>query len=62
MTGFSTGPPFLVHILILAAANSIVFPLFYQWSGSILYAFLISVGVLCLYGFLAFWLFGRKRK
>ena len=62
MSGFFAGPSFLVHILILAAANAIALPLLYRWSGSILYAFLISVGGLCLYGLLAFWFFGRKGK
>ena len=62
MTGFFAGPPFLVHILILAMVNAILFPLIYDWSGSILYAFLISVGGLCLYGLLGFLIFRRQKK
>jgi hypothetical protein len=60
MTGLFKGPPLLVHILIAAMANALVFPLFYQWTGSILYAFLISVGVLCGYGLVVVRLFQRK--
>jgi len=60
MTGLFKGPPLLVHILIATMANALVFPLFYQWTGSILYAFLISVGVLCGYGLVVVWLFKRK--
>lgn len=60
MTGFFKGPPLLVHILIAAMANALVFRFFYQWAGSILYAFLISVGVLCIYGLVVVWLFKRK--
>jgi hypothetical protein len=37
--------------------NAFFFPIIYNWSGSILYAFLISVGILCLYGMAAIWLF-----
>lgn len=62
MTGFLTGPAFVVHILIITAVNAILFPLIYGWSGSILYAFLISVGGLCLYGLLAYWILWRKRR
>ena len=60
MTGFFKGPPLLVHILIATMVNAMAFRLFYQWTGSILYAFLISVGVLCVYGLVVGWLFKRK--
>jgi hypothetical protein len=61
MARISTGPTLLIHILILTMIDAILLPVFYQWSGSILYTFLISVGVLCLYGLLVLSLFGRKR-
>jgi hypothetical protein len=61
MTGFSAGPRLLVHILIIAMVNALCFPFFYRWSGSILYAFLISVGVLCAYGLVARRLLGRRK-
>ncbi len=60
MTGFFKGPPLLVHILVATMANALVFPLFYHWTGSILYAFLISVCVLCVYGLVVVWLVKRK--
>jgi small neutral amino acid transporter SnatA (MarC family) len=60
MTGFFKGPSLLVHILIAAMVNALAFPLFYRWAGSILYAFLISVCVLCMYGGFVVWLFRRK--
>lgn len=62
MTGFFSGPPLLLHILIIAMVNAFFFPILYNWSGSILYAFLISVGILCLYGCVAIWVFGRKKR
>ena len=57
MSGFFKGPTLLVHILIVTMANALVFPLFYQWTGSILYAFLVSVGALCVYGLVVVGLF-----
>ncbi|BBO67399.1 hypothetical protein DSCA_13290 [Desulfosarcina alkanivorans] len=62
MTGFFSGPPLLLHILIVAMVNAFFFPIIYNWSGSILYAFLISVGILCLYGLIAIWLFGKRKR
>ena len=62
MTAFFSGPPLLVHILIIAMVNAFFFPIITHWSGSILYTFLISVGILCIYGLIAIWLFGRKRR
>ena len=61
MTGFYAGPRLLVHILIIAMVNALFFPFFYRWSGSILYAFLISVGVLCAYGLVVRRFFGQRR-
>jgi hypothetical protein len=60
MTGFFKGPALLVHILIVTMANALVFPIFYQWTGSILHAFLVSVGALCAYGLVVGWVFKRK--
>lgn len=62
MSTFFSGPPLLVHILIIAMVNAFFFPIITHWSGSILYTFLISVGILCIYGLIAIWLFGRKRR
>ena len=62
MTGWSKGPSLLVHILIAAMLNALCFPIFYHWTGAILYAFLISVGVLCVYGMIALLLFGRRSR
>jgi len=62
MTGFFSGPPLLVHILIIAMVNAFFFPIIAHWSGSLLYAFLISVGILCIYGLIAIWLFGRSKR
>ena len=53
MIGFKTGPGLLVHILIVTMVNALCLPLFYRWTGSILYAFFISVGVLAVYGAIA---------
>jgi len=62
MMAFFSGPPLLVHILIIAMVNAFFFPIITDWSGSLLYAFLISVGILCLYGLMAIWLFGRRKQ
>jgi len=51
-----------VHILIIAMVNAFFFPIIAHWSGSILYAFLISVGILCIYGLMVIWLFGRREQ
>lgn len=61
MTGFLAGPALLVHILIIAIVNALLFPIFYHWSSSILYAFLISVGLLCVYGVIALQLIRRRK-
>ena len=50
MTVFFTGPSFIVHILIATMINAFLFPLIMSWSGSLLYSFLISVLLLCIYG------------
>jgi hypothetical protein len=60
MTGFFSGPPLLVHILIMAMVNAFFFPILTNWSGSLLYAFMISVGILSIYGLIAIWLFGKR--
>jgi hypothetical protein len=60
MTGFFRGPPLLVHIVIIAVVNGFFFPFLYQWTGSILYAFLVSVALLCVYGVAAVWIVGRR--
>lgn len=62
MTVFLSGPALLVHILIIAMVNALLFPILYHWSGSILYAFLISVVILSLYGLAAIRWFGRRKK
>lgn len=62
MMAFFSGPPLLVHILIIAMVNAFFFPIITDWSGSLLYAFLVSVGILCLYGLMAIWLFGRRKQ
>ncbi|WP_372681088.1 hypothetical protein [Desulfosarcina sp.] len=62
MTMSFSGPSLLVHILIIAMVNAFFFPIMAHWSGSILYAFLISVGILCIYGLMAIWLFGGRRR
>ena len=62
MTAFFSGPPLLVHILVIAMVSAFFFPIITNWSGSLLYAFLISVGILCVYGLIAIWLFGGRRR
>lgn len=62
MTAFFSGPPLLVHLVIVAMINGFFFPIIYNWSGSLLYAFLISVGILCIYGLAAIWLFGKRKR
>jgi hypothetical protein len=62
MTVFFSGPALLVHILIIAMVNALLFPFLYHWSGSILYAFLISVVILSLYGLVAIRWFGSRKK
>ena len=61
MPAYFSGPPLLVHLVIIAMVNGFFFPIIYNWSGSLLYAFLISVGILCVYGLAAIWLFGRRK-
>ena len=61
MNSMFAGPRLLVHILIVTMVNAFFFPVFYRWSGSILYAFLISVVVLCVYGLISLWWFGRPK-
>ena len=60
MTGFFRGPPLLVHIVIIAVVNGFFLPLLYQWTGSILYAFLASVLMLCVYGMVAVLILGKR--
>ena len=33
MTAFFSGPALLVHILIIAMVNALLFPFLYHWSG-----------------------------
>ena len=60
MNEFHAGPRLLVHILVITMVNALFFPILYQWIGSILYAFLISVGILCVYGVIALRLFNKR--
>ena len=62
MVNLPAGPPLLVHIMIVCMVNALCFPMFYRWSGSILYAFLISVGVLSVYGVIANRLFRNRKR
>lgn len=50
------GPPLVVHILIATMVDAFFFPLIYDWTGSILYGFLVSVAFLAVYGLLVLWL------
>lgn len=50
------GPPLVVHILIATMVDACLFPLFLDWTGSILYAFLVSVAFLAIYGLFVLWL------
>lgn len=61
MTAFSSGPPLLVHILAVTMVNAFFFPMIFNWTGSILYAFLTSVGILSLYGMLVLLIAGKRR-
>ena len=56
MTAFLKGPPLVVHIMIATMVNAFFFPLIYDWTGSILYGFLVSVAFLAVYGLLVLWL------
>jgi hypothetical protein len=49
------GPPLVVHILIATMLNALCFPLIYRWTGAILYAFLVSVCLLGIYGLIVMW-------
>ena len=62
MTGLFKGPSLLVHILVVTMINGFFFPLFCDWSGSLLYAFLISVCVLGVYGLIVMVLFRAVKK
>ena len=62
MIGLRAGPALLVHILIVTMINALCFPLFYRWSGSILYAFFISVGALAVYGAIASQILRRSKR
>lgn len=56
MTAFLKGPPLIVHIMIATMVDAFFFPLIYDWTGSILYGFLVSVAFLAVYGLLVLWL------
>lgn len=56
MTASFKGPPLVVHIMIAAMVNAFFLPLIVDWTGSILYAFLVSVALLAVYGLLVLWL------
>ena len=59
---FFSGPPLLVHILIIAMVNAFFFPIIYNWSGSILYAFFDQRGGSFASMVLsAIWLLGRRK-
>ena len=58
MTTCFKGPPLVVHILIATMVNAFFFPLIYDLTGSILYAFLASVAILAAYGLIVLWLVG----
>ena len=60
MRALGPGPPLVVHILIAAMVNALFFPLIYHWTGAILYAFLVSVGLLGIYGLIVLW-WARRR-
>ena len=60
MNGFYAGPRLLVHILLITMVNALFFPILCQWLGSILYAFLVSVGILCIYGAISLRLFNKR--
>lgn len=61
MTTHLKGPPLVVHILIATMVNAFFFPLIFDWTGSILYAFLVSVAVLAVYGLIVLWV-ARPRR
>jgi hypothetical protein len=62
MTGLLAGPSLVVHILVIAMADALIFPFLFAWFGSILCAFFISVMILCAYGLVAIWIFGKKKE
>ena len=64
MTAYLKGPRLVVHILIAAIVNAILLPVFFHWScGSVLYAFLLSVGFLAAYGWVVIgWVKARRSK
>ena len=61
MTTYLKGPPLVVHIMIATMVDAFFFPLIYDWTGSILYAFLVSVAFLAVYGLLVLWLIRPRR-
>ncbi len=62
MSTHFTGPALMVHILIAATINAFLFPFIYGWAGSMLYAFLINVAVLCVYGVAVLWTASGRRR
>jgi hypothetical protein len=60
MGAFLPGPPLVVHILVATMLNALFFPFIYRWTGAILYAFLVSVGLLGIYGLIVMW-WARRR-
>lgn len=62
MPDLSPGPPLVVHILIATMVNALVFPFIYHWTGAILYAFLVSVGMLGIYGWIVMWWVRRRHE
>jgi hypothetical protein len=60
MTGFFSGPSLIVHVLIVAMINAFLLPTFYKWSGSILFAFFISIMMISIYGLIVVWLLSRR--
>jgi hypothetical protein len=56
------GPSLVVHILIATLLNALLFPFLYAWTGAVLYAFLVSVAILCGYGAVVLWIASRWRR
>ena len=61
MTTSFKGPPLVVHILIATMINAFFFPLIVDWTGALLYGFMVSVAFLALYGLIVLLLFRKKQ-
>ncbi|GAB6907481.1 hypothetical protein DESC_350042 [Desulfosarcina cetonica] len=60
MREWSKGPMLMVHIVIVTMVNAFFFPLIMKWTGSILYGFLVSVGLLAAYGGVLMGIWGTR--